>query len=434
MANLHSTIPRRQDLLQKVRNANRHYKTIVTIEVVLCLVLIYFINWRQILNQPLIAVVSIAAIMGPYLYSLAWTFSEKKKEVSQLKETTRFGVFDKHMLQRIYRETLEKLKLPHRGLPLYITADRTLNASSIRNGLGILFKRFNGIFLHRQVLHMLTPEEVQDTIGHELGHYYAYYHKIQDFHFLALILASLIGLITLQWIDVNNTYFGFAIVLVCPMAVSFFHYYSTGNLAHTIEYLCDDFGAHTNGIEVGITALMKLGVASELYTAILFESLSSTKNNNLTAAEILESIERAMPFGHVQNEEVLLAVQRELKRRREQGPSVAGFLKYAWNSDRDAETEEEIEEQLKRYRAMVSQPRLDWEALLDDPAVIQFPGQRLEFLIELIERYPDQPLFYEMQDESNSTHPPLRNRILYLWYNREAIKNSPNPVSEIASQ
>jgi len=69
-----------------------------------------------------------------------------------------------------------------------------------------------------------------------------------------------------------------------------------------------------------------------------------------------------------------------------------------------------------------------WESLLPNPREIAFDETTLPRLIDLIEQYPTESLFRieEASAENPQTHPPLKSRILYLWYNREEIHRSGN--------
>ena len=71
-------------------------------------------------------------------------------------------------------------------------------------------------------------------------------------------------------------------------------------------------------------------------------------------------------------------------------------------------------------------PRLDWESLLDNPPQLQFSERSLAKLVDMSETQPDGVLFHtaEALGETDGMHPPLKHRILYLWYNRKEIEQA----------
>jgi len=258
-----------------------------------------------------------------------------------------------------------------------------------------------------------------------LGHYYAYYYRLDRFRWVTYAMAALMAIACAQYFDMNGLFF-YAALLLCPVLAFLLNNIASAKYIQSIEYLCDDFGAHTNGIEVAINALMKLGASAEMQTSIFFETLLAKHYNNLSAVEIMDSIMRATPYGHASQEEIQKSVERELKNRQNRGPSVGGFFNYVWNSDGEADVNAELDRMARLYKKLKDSPRLDWESLLNDPQRIDFRGQSLQNLISAIEANPDIPLFREVIDKNDSpTHPPTKNRILYLWYNRREIESSP---------
>jgi Zn-dependent protease with chaperone function len=418
-------VSNRDALLSKIEDANRWTTPLIVAQSIAIVVLIILIDWTKVDDHPLLYAGAVSVVVGPFTLSVLRLWAQNKKEIGDLKETTWFGDFDKHLLRDLFNDTLDKLQLPREELPVYVTADRTMNAMASHVGLGVLSKRFNGIYLHRGLLHKLTAAEVQDTMGHELGHYYAHYLQRTRYNFVSFILGGLLAIGVAQWLGVNSI-IGYLALLSCASAAFYFSTRVRSDHMQAIEYLCDDFGAHTNGVAVAISALMKLGASSEVENGIFFESVLSKQFESLSPAQIMESLQQAIPYGHVSDEELKRSVDQQLKRRSQQGPSIAGFLQYAWQDDVDNEGEELIEQQARAWQKLRQSPRLPWESVLEDPANIHFSGESLEKLIALIEANPNVPLFHQlMPDHDERTHPPTKMRVLYLWYNREAIANSP---------
>ena len=114
------------------------------------------------MQEPVMSAFAIAIMASPIAKSIAIGYATKKKLVRDLKESTRFGQFDKVWLQALFRDTLATLRLPDENLSLYILASPSMNAYARHEGLGMFFKSLNGVYLNRQTLHKLEPAEVQD--------------------------------------------------------------------------------------------------------------------------------------------------------------------------------------------------------------------------------------------------------------------------------
>ncbi len=417
--------PRREDLLRRIEAANRWGAPIALFQLVAIVVLGFLIDWNEAIAEPFVTTVAIGAIVGPFAMGLLRFWVAKKKRIDDLQEQTRFGEFDKHSLASLYQDTLRRLGLPDDRLPVFIVADKSLNAMMMHVGMGSFLRGMNGIYLHRQVLHKLNANEVQDIIGHELGHYYKHYIYTDRYRGLTLILGAMTGLYVAQLLGAEGFITMIALV-ACSQGLWWLSGMQHARHAMAIEYLCDDLGAQVHGVEASISGLMKLGAEAEVLTAVQQQAVFSANRGNLSAREIVEAIEAAIPYGHASKEELQAAVEKQLKRRSQQGASVGGFLHYMWNSDVDAEITEEFEKEMRKLKALQKIPRLDWEALLDNPQQLQFSERSLGLLVDMIETQPQGVLFHtaEALGESDGMHPPLKLRILYLWHNRKAIEGA----------
>ncbi len=419
-----SRVPRREDLLAKLRYANGIAWFWVLAQLVLAVVLFAVIDWGEVFEQPVVSVVAAAMVIGPTGLAVIMLWAQKKREIGDLKEQTRFGKFDKHNLRKLFDDTVKKLGLPRGRVPVYITADKSLNAMAVRLGILSFVRSLNGIYLNRQLLHRLEPEEVQDIMGHELGHYYRHYLISMRLEGLNLIVGGMLGLFVTQWVGFTD---GLSIIAAMVVGGLFGKLSSAlwSQYGPTIEYLCDDLGAQVHGVHWSINGLLKLGVDGETQVHIYREAILSRKAGQLSPREVVESIEKATPYGDVSREELEKRVQAAMK---EQGSkskelSVVGFLDYMWNSEKNEDIDEQLEEQAKTYAALDSVPRLDWESTLSDPSVVRYDEHDVHRLIEKIEAEPDKVLFRLPQEVgvTEDVHPPLKDRILYLWHNRHEI-------------
>ncbi len=417
--------PRRDELLSRIEAANRWGIPIALLQLVAIVLVGCLIDWKQAIAEPLVTTVAIGAIVGPFTMGLLRFWLGKKKRIDDLQEHTRFGEFDKHRLRSLYQDTLRRLGLPDDRLPVFIVADKSMNAMMMHVGMGGFLRFMNGIYLHRQVLHKLNADEVQDIMGHELGHYYKHYILADRFRGLTLILGAMAGLCVAQRLGAEGAFTIFALI-ACSQGLWWLAAIPFARHAMAIEYLCDDLGAQVHGVATSVSGLMKLGAEAEIRTAVQQQAVFSANRGNLNAREIVEAIEAAIPYGHASPGELQAAVEKQLKRRSQEGATVGGFLHYMWNSDVDAEMTEEFEKETRKLKALKMIPRLDWESLLDDPQQLTFSERSLARLVKLIETRPEGALFQtaEALGETDGMHPPLKQRILYLWYNRQEIEQA----------
>ncbi|MBX3423981.1 MAG: M48 family metalloprotease [Pirellulaceae bacterium] len=417
--------PARQQLLDRLERANRISRVVVLLMGMGTIGLAALVDWQHAAGDPWLAIVCLGVVAGPLTMELLRIVFRKKKLIEDLMEQTRFGIYDKHRLRRLYDDTLRLLQLPNQRVPLFITADKSLNAMVVHPGLGWLSRSFHGIYLHRQMLHKLNPREVQDTLGHELGHYYRYYLTLDRYLWLALVFSALLGMYVSQSLFADGMFGPFPLLITNG---SCWYICNLQRVRHSksIEFLCDDMGAHTHGVVNSISALMKLGVESELELSIHIQASQAARSGKLQAMQIVQAIEAAIPYGHASHEQLMAAVERELQNRALAGPSVAGFLRYAWQSDADAEADEEYAATIKRYELARQKPRILWESLVDDPTTPELDDHSAEALIQLMAAQPSAELFpvADAMNSEHGSHPSLKQRILYLWKNRREIENS----------
>ena len=421
----HPAVPDRAALLRQLETANRIVWMSVPGQFVAGGCLASLIDWHLVQANPLLPTIALVFMVGPIVLGIMQSWAQKKKQIGELREDTHFGQYDKYRLQTLFQETLQKLNLPDEKLPVYITADKFLNAGALHLGFGGFFKSLNGVYLNRQVLHKLEPEEVQDIMGHELGHYYKHYLLGDRFRVITTALGALLGIYVSQVIGMGD------FISMIALSASTTVFWSVSNFqrsrhGQTIEFLCDDLGAQVHGVEASINGLMKLGADSELQQAVLQQAMQSRYYEGLSPAEIMQAVQTAVPYGHVSRSELEQAVEQSLKKQAKQSQqaSLSGFAKYLWNSDLEEEAKEEFDAELRKIARIRSAPRLTWESLLHDPERLHLSEPQIEQLVNMIESQPSRLLFH-IPDEAGSidgVHPPLKLRILYLWNNRDEIK------------
>ena len=410
----------RDELLEYFDRNNRTDRIALTLQILAIPFVIWLIDWPAAVEQPLISVVAVLVVTGPNFLQMLLPFASRQVEIRQLKETTKFGEYNKDRLHEIYQQTCWKLGRDDSSLPFFIRAGRDMNAHSLHLGFGKLFDRLQGISVNRQLLYRVQPDELQSIIGHELGHFDRYYMISQRYHAVLLLLGSLLGI--LVWQSVGTL--GLIGYIICFAVAAYFWrlvYRQLGKTAQVIEFLCDDYGAQASSVEASINTLLIMGMESEMLRMIFHKTLLA-HSKKLTAGEISRQVLDAIPYGYASDVEVEEAVGKALKKQSERKSelSVRGFLDYAWNGG--SSDEEQLAEAEQKFAAEDALPRIDWEYLRPDAAYHRgrLTAVEIEQLVELMSENPGKVLFRLIDEEG--THPSYESRIVTLWENREEIE------------
>jgi Zn-dependent protease with chaperone function len=392
--NLLEQIPLRAALLERFAHARRLDTAWLMTQVGGLVILAFLIDWNDAAARPILSIVAAISVAGPIMTSVAIAWAQNKREIGQLKEQTRFGEFDKHRLRSLLVDTLQRLRMQEVQVPVYITPNRMLNASSINLGFTGYLLGMNGVYLNRQVLHKLSAAEVQNIMGHELGHFRLYRLPSERFLELTFCVGALVGIFASQIINLPG-FFGILLQVATGSAFWWIASFPRAMVGAVVELLCDDLGAQVQGVEASVSSFLKIGLESELlFTVHLQALLANKENQSLSVAKIAETVEAAVPYGHFTHEELERAVNEALqnRKRKEEKISLLGFLDYIWNSDQDDDDESiaEIEAQVKALRQW---PRLEWEELLESSQGLKLSANNMEALINLIAEHPHHVLF-----------------------------------------
>ena len=106
------------------------------------------------------------------------------------------------------------------------------------------------------MLHKLSAAEVQDIMGHELGHYYRHYLVADRFRWVTLTLGALIGILTVQLFNFTNAFWGLFVLASVASGFSWLAALPWHRHGQAIEYLCDDVGSQVHGIVPSINGLL----------------------------------------------------------------------------------------------------------------------------------------------------------------------------------
>ncbi len=416
--------PDRAKLLRELESVNQRTWWLIGFLAMGIVALIFLIDWQRIPDDPIVAIVAGFSAVGSTLAGLLMLWSSKRKRVQDLREETRFGQYDKYDLGDLYLKTLQELHLDSNPPPLFISAGRQINAASMRVYLGPFFRSLNGIYLERQTIHKLEPEEIQDILGHELGHYFRYSLVLDRFLLLEMCFSVLLCVFIAQLVGLDGP-FGYVAVAIAPQILSWCLASTILNQRRAIEYLCDDFGAQVHGVATSINGLLKIAAEQELQSVIMQQVYLSNLGSNLSDRALIETVMESIPYGATSPEEMQRKVEAAVKlKSANQKPSLGGFIDYVWNSEANAVAAEEMEERSAAFKKLLAEPKLEWENLIDDPSRRSLSEAAIAELVTLIEANPSLRLFRFFAEDllAHDYHPPLRKRILFLWRNREAIE------------
>ncbi len=395
----------------------------------LLLVCFFCIDWVAAYRDALHSIVALALVPFQMVPGLIMTFTKKKKRIEDLSEATRFGVFDKNLLRRTTQEVLDKLGIQKEHVNVFITADKELNAFAVTLGLSRFFPQFRGIYLNRQTLHLLSPEELRSWIGHELGHLFPYALRSDQSIGLRLIAGSLLALLVLQWVGVRD---GLGFMAVFAVCWGFFKLTSLTRvrLSQVVEYLCDEYGCIAAGANAAVTDLVRASRESLAhFNLLIYVKTLAAEGKTASEQDALRVYQEALGYGTTDIERTRKGIHEAIRQRRQQngGLSLNGLIDFMWRDPSSDSPAAEARDELKQiHRVLQKLPTIDWFSESDWDGQTIMRDDQLDDLVEELITKPDHllvPLMEEVQVGDALTHPSFRNRIIYLWVNHEAIVN-----------
>ena len=118
----------------------------------------------------------LAGLMAPwpFFWGLVQVMGVKKKRAEDLRPDARFGEFGPREIVSVVDGVRHRLPWvadgPAADAKVFLVRDKSANAAAVSVGLLRLVKPLQGVFIHRQLLHLLKPDELAAVVGHEFGH------------------------------------------------------------------------------------------------------------------------------------------------------------------------------------------------------------------------------------------------------------------------
>lgn len=414
----------RDDLIRLIDRANAGAGVGLVWRGAVVLIALVFTDWQRVLADPAPAGVFLLVLFGRYLFDLVPLIGRKRKLVNDLRPETTLGEHNRESLLALVSEVEKRLDVPPGRYPVYLTRDKSLNAAAVSLGLDALLGRVDGVYLNRQTLHVLGPDELAFVIGHELGHCDRYYLRSTRWEALNLTLVAAVGLALLPVVDRWSWVGVFGLGLFAAGALAWLRVQSLASM-RVIEHLCDDHGARAAGVPQGVNALLKIAAESEItnrITRFCFEV--GKKREDLDPVDLMQEYERLAPFGKLDAKEAerLLAQSVREVQQRNKTFSLSGLLEYLNDEEVD---EEAVDEMKALWRKLDDAHVIDWSKPLREGNATRLSATQIDQVVEALRSHPAALLSRTPEEVlQESTHPPTRQRVLYLWENRPAIESA----------
>jgi Zn-dependent protease with chaperone function len=418
------TIPDRDSLIQALHRGNQRARAMLVLLAILAVIAgLSGMSWSHIIVHRWYALLVCSIVSLPSIFSFFQLITRKKKEFSEINSEVTLGFFTRDSLVEALRSTVAVMKLPAGSVRAYLVRDKQMNAFAISIGAEKFFPSLNAISVNRSTLHCLSPEELPAVIAHEIAHIRWFPLLWDQWYFARTGITIVLSLFFWQLFPVHQGLSLLAPCFVCGL-MEWIGAHHRGQYAHTLEYLCDDAGAQVIGVPAAIGCEYKMGARAEAYLDALFVVLKKKAEGvPLSLKEVIAYLEEEIPFGEfdpaIIEEQLRTSISKVSKNR--ERPSLVGFLHYLGIFE-SLETKESFLNEIQDRKKLKSTPKL----LFSHTSSSHFSEEAAEKLVRTILESPNVPLFHLTNEESseNTSHPGVRERILYLWKNRAAIEHA----------
>lgn len=357
------------------------------------------------------------------------------------------GEYTPEQLHAIVREVCEAFY--EKEIPSVYVVEDTREAMAAVVNVDILnfIKPWNALYIGPHLLHSLDPDELKAVLSHEMCHFTIHYTFWTRFFYLKAIIFAIwvtfFGCFFFVWFsneflqDINTILIIFPFVFafyVCQIGVGLIAgvlgSWTSRADSQEVEALCDYEAVKRYGVLPMVNVLLKLGTRQEIFTTLIAQFSPDQVRPIEGILQQEDGEEKEV------SEEERLAMVQQLEAIQAAYSHLNNTLPLSFISLEDSVPyiEEAVQVAIEEHQAERHQhpPRHVARWLEHDINIANQKLDRVEYesFIAELKQNPDKPVFYipeEMDEELNkeAEHPTLRNRILFLEYNRH---HSPNQL------
>ena len=412
-----SDIPEPDDLRRRFALVNRRGNAALAVMIAAAVVAVCFVDYRELSQRPIVAAVAGLMAPWPFFWGLVQVMGVKKKRAEDLRPDARFGEFGPREIVAVVDGVRRRLPWvadgPAADANVFLVRDKSANAAAVSVGLLRLVKPLQGVFIHRQLLHLLKPDELAAVVGHEFGHL-AKVSLSLDRHAATFTLATAVLCVAAASRTGDRGGAELFVALVLAWALQFGWNALRGDSGHVAEYLCDAAGAEASDRLAAANALLQIAADAERQTGLYVWCLEQWLDGHASSpAEAMDALDDALPFGVTEGDGVKEEVAARLGAKADAGPSVGGFLGFLMSGDDDLDAADAARAQVAQWQAVQKLPRLDWERFAGPDGRLDAAGAAA--LVAAAGREP-QKVWFRLAEEAGagSTHPTTRRRVLCL--------------------
>ena len=405
---------------------NRRGNAALAVVIVAAAVAAFYIDYRALAQRPIVAAVAGLMAPWPFFWGLVQVMGVKKKRAEDLRPDARFGEFGPREIVAVVDGVRRRLPWvadgpaadAKVGAHIWLVRDKSANAAAVSVGLLRLVKPLQGVFIHRQLLHLLKPDELAAVVGHEFGHL-AKVSLSLDRHAATFTLATAVLCVAAASWTGDRGGAELFVALVLAWALQFGWNALRGDSGHVAEYLCDAAGAEASGANgtgrlAAANALLQIAADAERQTGLYVWCLEQWLDGHASSpAEAMDALDDVLPFGVTDGDGVKEEVAARLRTKADVGPSLGGFLGHVMGAGDDLDAADAARAQVAQWQAVQKLPRLDWERFAGPDGRLDAAGAVA--LVAAAGREPDK-VWFRLAEEAGagSTHPTTRRRVLCL--------------------
>ena len=334
------------------------------------------------------------------------------------------GNFSKNELEKLVREVCESFN--ETEIPkIYVVDSKDAGAWVMNVDILNWVRPWNAIYLTRYFLNCLNRQELKALLAHEMCHFSMHYTITTRYFFIrglcmAILITTLISYPIFWWENfvgdgwvfwiglICFSFFGITsvVIMIAKIITGLSWIFSARGDSQEVEALCDLEAARRFGMTPMCNVLLKLGTRQEIFQSVISAfHKNPTEKPNSSALLFFENgavtiatkkLEELLPDGFISNEDAT--------------PMIEEAIQTGVNSTQSQRFRHEAINTIRwqDYDNRYSNSNLD---------LVEF-----QTFFEEIKKNPDNPLFnipdeVDSADALFSTHPSIRNRILFLGHN-----------------